>query len=535
MRINDHLAVLGGSRRRGPLRPMAIAAAATLALVLAGCGGSSSSATSSDAAAGTPQHGGNLVIDTATPTQDFDVNTTSDNESIWPLDEIAEELYVNGRDGKSLVPWLATGYTLSADKLTWTFQLRHGVRFSNGQPMTSADVVWSITQSLNPKSTWSFIDSPIKSAVADGPYAVKITTKQPWAPLLADLALFANAVFPDHYLGESRAQFFQHPVGTGPFEFDQWVKGQYLRLRRNPYYWQAGKPYLDTITYQAVSDANTRVLQLRGGQAQIIEQAPFALLPSLQSEGYQLGLFPSTRIDYVTMNELSKPFQNLNVRLAIAHAINRAAIMKAVFFGHGQVANSSLMPNVTYYSPVGLPSYDPSLAKQELAASPYPHGGFSIDFIAGSGDPVQTSVSQIVAAELKPLGINVKIRQLDPSEVTAQEQSFHFGMRETYWTMDIIDPDEYVSFVLCGSCGSFANWTHFNSAQIDKLTTQAETTFSSSDRGTIYAQIQKLSSAQSPIVWLGYSPYSYVYSSKVHNYYVYPEGNTHFEDVWLSQ
>ncbi len=108
---------------------------------------------------------------------------------------------------------------------------------------------------------------------------------------------------------------------------------------------------------------------------------------------------------------------------------------------------------------------------------------------------MQTPVSQIVAAELKPLGINVKIRELDPSEVTAQEQSFHFGMRETYWTMDIIDPDEYVSFVLCGSCGSFANWTHFNNAQIDKLTTQAETTFNSSARGAIYAQIQKLSSA----------------------------------------
>ncbi len=79
-----------------------------------------------------------------------------------------------------------------------------------------------------------------------------------------------------------------------------------------------GQAYLDTITYQAVSDANTRVLQLRGGRAQIIEQAPFALLSSIKSSGFKLGLFPSTRIDYVTMNELYKPFKNLNVRLAIA-------------------------------------------------------------------------------------------------------------------------------------------------------------------------------------------------------------------------
>jgi peptide/nickel transport system substrate-binding protein len=475
------------------------------------------------------------VIDTATPAQDFDVNSTSDNESIWPLDEIAEELYVNGRDGKSLEPWLATGYQLSTDKLTWTFQLRHGVRFSNGRPMTSKDVVWSIDQSLNPKSTWSFIDSPIKSVAPDGAYAVKITTKHPWAPLLADLALFANAVFPDHYLGESRAQFFSHPVGTGPFALDRWVKGQYLRLKRNPYYWQPGKPYLNTVTYQAVADASTRVVQLRGNQAQVIEQAPFPLMSSLRASGFKLGLFPSTRIDYVTMNELFKPFKDPHVRLAIAEALNRAAIMNSVFFGHGQVADSPLMPNVTFYSPVGLPAFSLAAAKRELAQSSYPHGGFTVDFIAGAGDPVQSPVAQIVASELKPLGITVKIRQLDPSQVTAQEQSFHFGMRETYWTMDIIDPDEYVSFVMCGSCGSFANWTHFDSRQIDKLTAQAETTFDSGTRAAIYQQIQKLGAEESPIVWLGYSPYAYVYSAKVHNYYVYPEGNAHLEDVWLSK
>jgi peptide/nickel transport system substrate-binding protein len=519
------------------LAPTVIATIA-IGIGIAGCGGGSNPSDATAATSnsgGTPVHGGNLVIDTATPQQDFDVNTTSDNESIWALDEIGEELYVNGRDGKSLQPWLATSYSLSPDKKTWTFRLRHGVEFSNGQPMTSKDVVWSITQSLNPKSTWSFIDSPIKSVVADGSYAVKITTKQPWAPLPADVALFANAIFPYNYGGDTRSQFFQHPIGTGPFMIDKWVKGQYLTLVRNPHYWQAGKPYLNSITYRAVSDANARTVQLRGGQAQVIEQAPFALMSSLQSSGFKLGLFPSTRIDYVTMNEQFAPFKDPHVRMAIAEALNRPAIVHAVFFGHGQVANSPLMPNVSYYNGVGLPSYSLAAAREQMAMSRYPHGGFTVDFIAAAGDPIQSPVAQIVGSELKPLGINVKIRQLDPSEVTAQEQSFHFGMRETYWTMDITDPDEYVSFVLCGSCGSFANFTHFSDPQVNKLTAQAETTFSSGGRAAIYKQIQQLASQQSPIIWLGYSPYSYVYSPTVHDYFVYPEGNTHFEDVWLSK
>jgi peptide/nickel transport system substrate-binding protein len=518
---------------------------------LAACGGSgtttlaslNNSATTaggSSGAGGTPVHGGSLTMDIPTSPQNFDIDSTNDNESIWALQDMAETLYSNAPDGKSVIPWLATGYTVSANKLDWTFHLRHGVRFSNGRPMTSKDVVWSITQAAAKQDAAnSYVDTAIKSVTAEGPYTVRITTNQPWAPLLADLAMYANAIFPDHFLGESRSQFFQHPVGTGPFKLATWVKGQYLKLVRNPDYWQKGKPYLNSLTLQTVSDANTRIVQLRGGQAQIVEQAPFALLPSLQSAGLQVGLFPSSRIDYVTMNERFKPFANVHVRRAVADAIDRPAIMKAVFFGHGQVADSPFMPGLRYYSPVGTPAYNLAAAKAQLKQSPYPHGGFTVDFIAASGDPIQGPVSQIIASELAKLGIKVQIRQLDPSEVQAQEQSFHYGMRETYWTNDITDPDEYTSFTLCGSgpkCGGvFANFTHFNDPQINKLTLEGETTLNSTRRAAIYKRIQQLAAQQVPMVWLGYSPFSYAYGSAVHGFRVYTQGNTHFENVWLSK
>ena len=511
--------------------PGAVVAALLVTALAAGCGGASGGEGAT--AGGAPVRGGNLVIDIATPQQDFDVNTTSDNESIWTYDQVAQTLYSNGPDGRSLLPALATGYTLSASRLLWTFQLRHGVRFSTGAPMTSRDVVFSIRQALDPASTWKFIDAPIRSVAAAGPYTVVITTKSPWAPLLADLALFANAIVPAGFGGKTRVQFFARPVGTGPFEIASWTRGQSLKLVRNPYYWQPGKPYLSSVTYNAVSDASTRVVQLEGGQAQIIESAPFAQLDSLRSSGYQLGLFPSTRVDYVTMNELFKPFRDPRVRLAISEALDTRAIMQAVFFGHGQAANSPFMPTVSYYSPVGLHTGNLARARTELAGSSYPRGGFTVDFITGSGDPVQTAVAQIVQSELAPLNIAVKIRQLDPSQVTAQEQSFRFGMRETYWTMDIIDPDEYVSFVLDGTGGAYANWTHFDDHAIDSLTGQAETTFSAATRQSLYTQIQRLAAADAPVAWLGYSPYDYVASGAVRGFDVYPEGNAHLEDVWL--
>ncbi len=491
--------------------------------------------------AASPRRGGNLTIDTVTPPLDFDIDTTNDNESIWALENMAEGLYRNAADGKSVVPWLATGYKVSSNKLVWTFTLRKGVKFSNGQTMTSKDVAWSLNWAAGPKDVSNnYVDAAIKKVVPDGRYKVKIVTKEPWSPLLADLAMYANDIFPANLAGETRAKFFQAPIGTGPFKVQRWVKGQYLKLSRNPYYWQRGKPYLDSLTMQSVSDSNTRINQLKGGQAQIIEDVPFNLIPSLkQTSGINVGLFKSSRIDYITMNELEKPLSNLHVRLAIAHAIDSAAIVKAVFGGYGQTANSPFMPIMTYYKAVGLPAYSLSAAKSELAKSPYPHGGFTIKFLAASGDPIQTPVAQIVQSELAKLNIHVQIQTLDPSAVQAQEQSFHFGMRETYWTNDIIDPDEYTSFSLCGSgkdCGGiYANFTHFNNAEINRLTLQGERTLAGPARAAIYQKIQKLAAQQVPMVWLGYSPFAYGYSKAVNGFSVTTQGNVHYEDVWLSK
>jgi peptide/nickel transport system substrate-binding protein len=504
--------------------------ATLLVFAIAGC-------STSGSGPGGPQHGGSLTVDTATPPNNLDVWTTSDNESIWAYAQIGQTLYQNAADGKSVVPRLATSYSLSQDQLSWTLQLRQGVRFSTGAPMTAADVVFSITQAASSNDTgWGWLDSAIASVTAQGDNAVQITTKYPWAPLLADLAFFGNAIVPANYGGEAHEAFYKHPVGTGPFMFDQWVQGQYLRLKRNPNYWEPGKPYLDSITFQAVGDDNTRVLQLQGGQANVIENVPFGSISSLQSSSYKVGLFDSTRIDYITMNELIAPFKDIHVRRAISYAIDTKAIVSAVFFGHGQAADSPLMPSVQYYKAVGLASSDIAKARQELAQSAYPNGGITVDFITSSQDQVQYKIAQIVKADLAPLNITVNLRLLDPSEVTAQEQSFKYGMRETYWTMDIVDPDEYVSFVLDGSpaAGAFANFTHFDNSQLDQMIHQAQGVFDTNQRASLYAQVQQLAANQAPIVWVGYSPYRYGYSVKVHDYSVYPEGNTHFENVWLS-
>ena len=456
-----------------------------------------------------------------------------DNESIWIFQQMFESLYTVSADGKSVKPWLATGYDLSDDKLTYTFHLREGVKFHNGQPMTSADVKFSIDKARDPKTGWGFIDVAIKSVEAPDPNTVVITTKYPWAPLVADIALFNNAILPKDYAGMSQKEFYANPIGTGPFKWDHWTHGKEIKLVKNPDYWQKGKPYLDSVTWTTVPTDATRELQLKGGQAQIDEFPPFSTIDTLkQTPGITMNLFPSTRTDYLPMNFKVKPFDDVHVRRAISYAIDRQAMIDSVLFGYAEPANSFMPPQVPYYDKAspGL-QYDLEKAKQEMAQSSVPNG-FSFELSVGSGDDTQTQIAQILQESLKQIGIDMKIRKVDPSVQFQQQQEYDYEMTFAYWTMDIADPDELVSFAVDNkTAGSF--FTDYNDPQQIEWTHQAQATFDTGQRQELYSQIQKKAAEDAFMVFLYYSPYRYATTDKVQGFQVYPTGNYHMEDVWL--
>ena len=405
-----------------------VACVIVLALTAAACSGGGGGSQGSQNA-GKPVHGGDLVIARTAESQSMDKTNVFDNESIWIFEQIFEMLYTVTPDGKSVKPWLATGYDLSPDQLTWTFHLRDGVKFSNGQPMTSADVKFSIDQASKASAGWGYINSAIKDVTTPDASTVVITTKYPWSPLLADLSLFANGIIPNNYGGETAKPFYTHPVGTGPFKWDHWTKGQELKLVRNPNYWQTGKPYLNSVTWTTVSDDNTRILQLKGNQAQVDEFPPWSSVASLKAtSGVTMGLFPSTRTDYLMFNERRKPFQDAHVRRAISYALDRDAMIKAVLFGNGKPANSFMPPQVPYYDPnsPGL-QHDTTKAQAEMAQSTVPNG-FSTTLMVGTGSVDENSVAQIIQQELQPLGIKVTLNKVDPSTEFVNEQKFDYDM-----------------------------------------------------------------------------------------------------------
>src|SRR5246500_5997974 len=207
------------------LRVLIAAGFAAIPLALAGCGAGVAPGGSA-ASSSKPVDGGNLVIDRSNDAVSMNKTTTFDNSSIYVMEQIMEPLFTVSNDGKTVKPWLATGYTTSANKLTYTIKLRSGVKFSNGQPMTAADVKFSIDQDTKTGSTgWGFINSAIKQVVAVNPSTVQVDLKYVWAPLIADLSLFSNAIIPNNYGGETETGVYNQPTGTGPVEVAALQKG----------------------------------------------------------------------------------------------------------------------------------------------------------------------------------------------------------------------------------------------------------------------------------------------------------------------
>jgi peptide/nickel transport system substrate-binding protein len=501
----------------------------------ASAGGLLSACSTASALSGTKRNGGNLTIVRELDAVSMNKTMVFDNASIWVYVQIYQTLFANTVDGKGVRPWLAESYTSSADKMTWTFKLRPGIKFSNGAPMTSADVKFSIDEASSTHGGWEFINAAIKEVAAPDPLTVVITTKYPWAPLLADLACPSNGIIPNNYGGQSSSKFYTAPIGTGPFMWDTWSVGSALTLKRNPHYWEPGKPSLDSVTWQVVPDTISRALMIQGGQADINEFPAFSSLDELRaSSGVEVNVFPSTRTDYILMNENKKPFHDVHVRRAISYAIDRQALIKAVLYGNGRVANSLFMPTVAYYDPKtpGI-QYDMAKAKQEMALSSVPNG-FTTTYLASSGDTTDAAIAQVLQASLKELGITMNIQNGDPSAVHDMQTSMDYEISHDFWTMDIADPDELVQFALIPSTGGHSFETGLNDPQVISLAEEAERTFDPVRRQQIYSQLQALAAEAAFLGFLFYQPFPYARLSTVQGFYVLPTGAYHLEDVYFT-
>lgn len=484
-----------------------------------------------------PQKGGDLVMVRADPIQTLMPTLAAENGSIWAIEEMFDTLLLPTEDGKGVQPGLASEWSQSADGLEWTFKLRPDVKFSDGTPMTSKDVKFSLDQASNQANPFGFINASIAEVKAPDAQTVIVRTKAPYAPLPSVMAIFSNSIVPYNYGGKTAEEFAKAPIGTGPFKLDDRTVGVGAHFLRNTEYWQKGKPYLDSISINEVADGNTRANQLLGGQAQINEFPAYSSTQALRAGGgdVTLGVFPSSRVDFVVINTTKAPFDDAHVRRAIAALIDKQALIKVILFGNGDPAGAYMSPSSWSHNAdvKGVP-FDLETAKKELAQSKVPDG-FSATITVSSGNSDEATMAQIIQAQAAKIGIKLAIQVLDPSALSDARQAKNYDMGFTYNTTDIVDPDEIIRFAGVYDGGSQVQYSFYDNKEIAAKAEQAATISDQAARKKLYDEIQVLWDKDQPMVPLYYSPELYSYSTKVHGFHPYVTGNYNLANVWLSE
>lgn len=517
------------------LRTGAIATLAAAALVLSACAPAAPGpGPGPDDPAAEPRAGGDLVLARMDDITTLMPTATSLNADIWSLQLILETLVTPSEDGTEIRPLLAEKWEQSEDGLSWTFFLREGVTFSNGDPLTSADVKFSIEQASAPEIAFAYINDPITSIETPDDLTVVLHTAEPWAPTLAAMALYTNSIIPADYAGMSAADYARAPIGTGPFVFDSWQQGVSLKLAKNENYWRENRPYLDSVTFMVVADENTRALQLQGGAIHVNEGVSYSSVSQLSAQaGIELGEFPSSRVDFLNFNHGVAPFDDPHVRRAIAHAIDRKAIAEAVLYGVGEPAESFLSPSLWAHNPAtGALDYDLDAAKAEMAKSTVPDG-FSTTLVSFAGNGTIEATAQVVQAALAELNIDVKIQSLDFGSAVDTIINGNYELAFIWATSDTVDPDQMSRYLATIDGGSFSNFSWFENTEIEELAGQAARATAQEDRQQFYDKIQAIYNAELPALPLYYSPSLFSHSPSVRDFSVLPTGNYQLADTWL--
>jgi peptide/nickel transport system substrate-binding protein len=427
------------------------------------------------------------------------------------LKHVAEHL-VRLTPDLAVQPGLAESWSTAKDGVTWTFRLRSGPKFSSGAPVTARAVKFNLDRIADPKTAAPNRPAlaQIASVEAVDDRTLRIVTKQPFPDLLQALADRAGAVLdPAEVTKHPVREVGRHPVGSGPFRVTAWTPGQQIVLERNPHWW-GPRPEIDRIVYRVVPEANTRLAMVRRREADIISKPPLEALPELERDP-QLRVVAVDGIQAMTLEILTdkKPLDDVRVRRAIAHAVDKRALIEGLMRGLASDHCSPVTPGVgrQFVAPQPCPAYDPAQAKKLLAEAGHP-SGFDMEFWTSNGRYTKDrEVGEAVQAMLADVGIRAKLTTWEWASYTqkwaAPDRSMWMIGRSAGFT-DFIFTRQFAR----ASWDSGANNnTRFQDPRVEELLVKARQEMDPKLRIALYRQIQEIVWAAMPIIPL--------YTSKV--------------------
>jgi peptide/nickel transport system substrate-binding protein len=464
-----------------------------------------------------------------------------DNPALFLSVNVYDSLLRMTPDGQGVEAGLATKWEPASDGLSWTFTLRDGVKFSDGTPMKAEDVQASLMAvAKSEKSVWASNYKAIKDVQVVDPKTIKVILSEPFAPLPSVLAMFCAAVLPADLVKASDAKDFDVTTawktrGTGAYTVDGWKKGDPIIMKRNPNYWK-GTPAVDEVDIDYVPDDNTRILKLQGGETDVIDFVPFSQFASVsQMPNIKAKAFTIAQMYFVMLNNSVKPLDDVKVRQALNYATDKEAIIKTVFFGQGAFANAPIPPGM--YQAKDLPGYkfDLEKAKALMKESSAPNG-FKIEMQVRSGNTIFANMATVLKDQWAKIGVDVNIVNLETSVVRTNYQKGNYQSMPSAWTNDMNDPSQIVNYEMRGGEGTqFAYWSRYNNPQLNDMITKADLELDPAKRAAMYAEIQKIFSDASPVIWVNYPPATAAWQDYVDGFFIDGLSYYRFENVKLNK
>jgi peptide/nickel transport system substrate-binding protein len=383
-----------------------------------------------------------------------------------------------------LLPGLATEWRVDDSQQAYVFKLRQGVKWHDGRDFTAEDVKFSFEKIISRFHTFGALY--FKNTVVEIRGDEVVVKPERFLPG-AQLRLFATTetiIYPKHLL-ESQAdnyltsEFRTNPVGTGPFKLKSWTRGSFMELERNKDYWDTGKPYLERIVIRFLSDSSSVLAGIQRGDIQyIFRGVPFEAIPSLR-QNPNLNVFLNNRPPYraaLWINVKSPPLDNVEVRRAIAFAINRADIVEKATFGISKPDQWMIDPEQVPPSPnMYVYSYDPQIANLLLDQAGFSRGPngfrFTIEIMTRSGEPDEQLFAQLIKDQLAEVGINVNIVSVDFATYLARQQRFDYQIATVKYWIDPLWVYQLFHTEWIGK-GAFTNNFQYSNTEVDTLLNQ---------------------------------------------------------------
>ena len=493
----------------------------------------------------TPVKGGTFVFGRGADSVGLDPAVVTDGESFRVTHNIYESLLEYKRDSPEVVPGLAKYWVTSPNGLEWKFELRRHVTFHDGTPFNAEAVVFNFERWMfehHPyhkgvfeywKSMFGGFPGFVQSVRAVDEFTVEFVLEKPMTPFLANLAMPMFGIASPTAIKKHGEDYFKNPVGTGSFRFREWRKDDRVVLERNPDYW-GEKALLDRVIFRSIVDNSARLLELQAGSIDFMEFLNPDDIPTVKSDPHlQLLLRPSMNVSYLWWNVEKEPFGKLEVRRAIAHAVNKRAIVEKLFGGIGIPATNMLPPSLWGYNDAVLDyAYDPPKARAYLTKAGLPNG-FTTKLWAMPNPrpymPQPTKIAEAIQADLKGVGIEAEIVTMDWATYLAKTREGEQDMYMLGWTGDNGDPDNFLYWFF----GQKETRSRYYNTKAAQLTAKAQAIFDQEERARLYREVQIVLKEDTANVPIAHTTPPLAAKKSVKGYMPHATGGEKLDTVWL--